>query len=27
VEGLILVIPDERDLPALLSALNWVGKA
>ena len=27
VEGLILVIPDERELPALLSALDWVGKA
>ncbi len=27
VEGLILVIPDERELPALLSTLDWVGKA
>jgi chemotaxis protein CheC len=27
VEGLILVIPDERELPALVSALDWVGKA
>jgi chemotaxis protein CheC len=27
IEGLILVVPDEREIPALLAALEWVGKA
>lgn len=27
IEGLILVIPEEREIPALLAALAWVGKA